>query len=77
MFTPVSWPHRIFLIVVSLAAISPYIGVSLVCSAVLVAYMVWDWRQGRHRDAVVRCSVSPDVRRSRAAVTPPPPPISV
>ena len=31
-----------FLIVVSLAAISPYISVSLASSAVLVAYMVWD-----------------------------------
>ncbi len=77
MFTPLSWPHRIFLIVVSLAAISPYISVSLVSSAVLVAYMVWDWRQGRQRDAVVpvlRVTERPTIASGDA---PPPPPISV
>ncbi len=47
MFTPLSWPHRLFLIAVSLAAIGPYLTVSLACSVALVAYMVWDARRGR------------------------------
>ena len=67
MFTPLSWPHRIFLIVVSLAAISPYISVSLVSSAVLVGYMVWDWRRGRQRDAIVpvlRVTERPTIARA-------------
>jgi TRAP-type uncharacterized transport system fused permease subunit len=78
MFTPLSWAHRIFLIVVSLAAISPYISVSLASSAVLVAYMVWDWRRGRQRDAIVpvlRVTERPTIASGGDAQ--PPPPISV
>src|SRR4030095_14912141 len=78
MFTPLSWPHRIFLIVVSLAAISPYISVSLASSVVLVAYMVWDWRRGRQRDAIVpvlRVTERPTIASGGDAQ--PPPPISV
>ena len=77
MFTPLTWPHRIFLIVVSLAAISPHIGVSVACSVVLVTYMVWDARRGRRLGAVVpvlRVTERPTIASSGDA---PPPPISV
>ena len=77
MFTPLSWPHRIFLIVVSLAAISPYISVSLVSSAVLVTYIVWDWRRGRQRDAIVPVLRVTERPAIASGDSPPPPPISV
>ena len=59
MFTALSWPHRLFLIAGSLAAISPHAGVSVACSAVLIVYVLWDARRGRraalvHRDEVNR-----------------------
>jgi len=47
MFGPLTWPRTIFLVVVSLAAISPYLGVSLASSVILLAYMVWDYRRAR------------------------------
>ena len=47
MFGPLTWPRTIFLVVVSLAAIGPYLSVSLACSVVLIAYMVWDARTAR------------------------------
>ena len=47
MFGPLTWPRTIFLVVVSLAAISPYLGVSLASSVILIAYMVWDYRVAR------------------------------
>jgi TRAP transporter 4TM/12TM fusion protein len=47
MFTALTWPHRLLLIVISLAAIGPYLAVSLACSALLVGYMVWDNRRAR------------------------------
>ena len=47
MFTALTWPHRLLLIVISLAAIGPYLVVSLACSALLVGYMVWDNRRAR------------------------------
>jgi TRAP transporter 4TM/12TM fusion protein len=47
MFGPLTWPRTIFLIAVSLAAISPYIAVSLASSVVLITYMVWDYRTAR------------------------------
>ena len=47
MFGPLTWPRTIFLIVVSLAAISPYVSASLASSVVLIAYMVWDYRTAR------------------------------
>ncbi|HEX9819728.1 MAG TPA: TRAP transporter fused permease subunit [Methylomirabilota bacterium] len=47
MFGPLSWPRRLFLIAVSLAAIGPHVAVSLATSLVLLAYMVWDARQPR------------------------------
>ena len=47
MFGPLTWPRTIFLVAVSLAAISPYLSVSVASSVVLVAYMVWDARSAR------------------------------
>ena len=47
MFGPLSWPRRLFLITVSLAAISPHVAVSLATSVVLLASMAWDARQRR------------------------------
>jgi len=47
MFGPLSWPHRTFLIVVSLAAISHDVLVSVITSVVLVVYALWDWRRAR------------------------------
>ena len=44
MFGPLTWPRTIFLVVVSLAAIGPYLSVSLASSLLLLAYMVWDAR---------------------------------
>jgi len=47
MFGPLTWPRTIFVVVVSLAAISPSLTVSVTSSLVLIAYMVWDWRTAR------------------------------
>jgi len=47
MFGPLTWPRTTFLIVVSLAAISPSLSVSVASSVILIAYMVWDWRTAR------------------------------
>ena len=49
MFSSLTWPHRIFLIVVSLAAISPSLTASLSSSVILLAYMVWNARHSRSR----------------------------
>ena len=75
MFTALSWPHRLFLIAVALAAIGPYLGVSLASSAILVAYMVWDSKRGRRPAAVpvLRVTERPVVASGDA----PPPSISV
>ena len=77
MFTPLTWPHRLFLIAASLAAISPSISVSLACSVVLVIYMVWDARRGRRRGEavpVLQVTERPVIASGGDA---PPPPISV
>ena len=75
MFTALSWPHRLFLIAVALAAIGPYLSVSLASSAILIAYMVWDSRRGRRPAAVpvLRVTERPVVASGDA----PPPSISV
>ena len=75
MFTALSWPHRLFLIAVALAAIGPYLGVSLASSAILIAYMVWDSKRGRRPAAlpVLRVTERPVVASGDA----PPPSISV
>jgi TRAP-type uncharacterized transport system fused permease subunit len=75
MFTALTWPHRLFLMAVALAAIGPSMSVSLVCSAILLGYMVWDARRGRATAAsVLRVTGRPVVASGEA---PPPPPISV
>jgi TRAP transporter 4TM/12TM fusion protein len=53
MFGPLSWPKRLFLIAVALAAIGPYVAVSLASSVVLIAYAVWDARVARQAPAPV------------------------
>jgi TRAP-type uncharacterized transport system fused permease subunit len=74
MFTALSWPHRLFLIVVSLAAISPYLAASLASSAILLAYMVWDSRRGRLTGAtpVLRVTERPEIAAGGDAPTQPP-----
>lgn len=52
MFGPLTWPRTVFLVVVSLAAIGPYLAVSLASSVLLIAYMVWDARTARLAAAV-------------------------
>jgi len=76
MFTALSWPHRLCLIVISLAAIGPYRSLSLGCSVILVAYMVWDSKRGR------RAAPAPVLRVTERPViasgeSPPQPPMSV
>jgi TRAP transporter 4TM/12TM fusion protein len=57
MFRPQSWPKRLLLIGVSLAAISTHLTVSVVTSVALVAFGVWDWSRAR-REAVRIVSVA-------------------
>jgi TRAP transporter 4TM/12TM fusion protein len=47
MFRPQSWPQRLLLIAVALAAIGSHLTVSVATSVVLVLYAVWDWRGAR------------------------------
>src|SRR5438034_1211194 len=56
MSRPLTWPQRVLLIAVSLAAISPQLAVSVVTSLALLAFGVWDWSRAR-RDAVRPVSV--------------------
>lgn len=75
MFTALTWPHRLLLIVISLAAIGPYLVVSLACSALLVGYMVWDNRRARRVAVpVLRVTERPVITSGEA---PPSGPISV
>jgi TRAP transporter 4TM/12TM fusion protein len=59
MFGPLSWPRRLFLVTVSLAAISPHVAVSLATSVVLLASMAWDARQRRPAPAAVVKAATP------------------
>ncbi|HET7340810.1 MAG TPA: TRAP transporter fused permease subunit [Methylomirabilota bacterium] len=72
MFGPLTWPRTIFLVVVALAAISPYLGVSVASSVILIAYMVWDSRTAR-RTAAPTLVVT---ERATVAATGEAPPIS-
>jgi TRAP transporter 4TM/12TM fusion protein len=47
MFGPLTWPWRLGLIAVSLAAIGPSTTVSLASSALLLAFGIWDSRRAR------------------------------
>jgi TRAP transporter 4TM/12TM fusion protein len=53
MFGPLSWPQRALLGVVSLAAISHDVLVSVGTSAILVAFALWDWRRARPAPAPI------------------------
>jgi TRAP transporter 4TM/12TM fusion protein len=70
MFTPLGWGARAFLTAVSLAAISPSLSVSLVTSAMIVAFALWDWRRARARPAPPAVSVTV-VGEARVATPPP------
>jgi TRAP transporter 4TM/12TM fusion protein len=58
MFTPLGWPARAFLTAVSLAAISPYLTVSVATSVVVLAFGVWDWRRAQRRPALPPRSIA-------------------
>jgi TRAP transporter 4TM/12TM fusion protein len=76
MFGPLAWPQRLFVIAVSLAAISPSILISIVCALVLVAYATWDARRSRPAAApVLRVTERPDL--AGRGEHPPPPSLSV
>jgi TRAP transporter 4TM/12TM fusion protein len=47
MFRPLSWPQRVLLIAVALAAIGPYVAVSVATSLALLTFGVWDWSRAR------------------------------
>jgi TRAP transporter 4TM/12TM fusion protein len=51
MFGPLGWPKRLFLIAVSLAAISADVTISVGTSLLLLAFAVWDGRLARLREA--------------------------
>jgi TRAP transporter 4TM/12TM fusion protein len=71
MFGPLGWAHRLFLGIVSLAAITPRLDVSIVTSAVLLAYGVWDYRRtGGGPRTVTRLAV--DAEATKIAAAPPP-----
>jgi TRAP transporter 4TM/12TM fusion protein len=76
MFTALTWPHRLVLIAIALAAIGPYMVVSATSSVLLVAYMIWDSRRGRRAAAVpvLRVTERPVIATGEA---PPQGPISV
>ncbi len=47
MFRRQSWPQRLLLIAVALAAISTHLIVAVATSVVLLLYAAWDWRNAR------------------------------
>jgi TRAP transporter 4TM/12TM fusion protein len=59
MFGPLSWPRRLFLIAVALAAISPWLVVSAVCGTVLVGYAAWDAARTRRTAGAAGASPRP------------------
>jgi hypothetical protein len=74
MFTPLGWPERAFLAVVSLAAISPYPWVSVGTSLLLLGFGAWNWHRERLHPVTPRVPVvvtgRPTLAETRA-VTPP------
>jgi TRAP transporter 4TM/12TM fusion protein len=78
MFTPLGWTQRAFLTIVSLAAISANVWVSVATSAVLLVFGVWNWRQERLHPITPKTSVvvrAGEVTAATAAPTAPPPTI--
>ncbi len=72
MFTALTWPHRLLLIAVALAAISPSLAVSLASSTILIAYMIWDSRRGRVTTATPILRVTDRPQIATPGDTPPP-----
>jgi TRAP transporter 4TM/12TM fusion protein len=70
MFTPLGRGQRVLLGAISLTAISPYVIVALVTSALVLAFGVWDWRRARRRPAPPPLSVSV-TGEARIAAAPP------
>jgi TRAP transporter 4TM/12TM fusion protein len=70
MFTPLGWGKRLFLIAVSLAAISPNVSVSVATSVVLLAFGVWDYRRERRRPAAPVRDITVDVAPTIAPAPP-------
>ena len=71
MFGPLGWTHRVLLGVVSLAAITNRLEISIVTSAVLLAYGVWDYRRtGGGPKTVTTLAV--DAEATKIAAVPPP-----
>jgi TRAP transporter 4TM/12TM fusion protein len=70
MFMPLGWGKRAFLTAVSLAAISPYLTVSLATSLVVLAFGVWDWQGARSRPAPPPLSITV-AGEARVAAPPP------
>jgi len=76
MFRPLGWGQRALLAAVSLAAISSHLTVSLVTSAIVLAFGTWDWWHERRRPAPTATSVtvtSGEARIATPRATLPPP----
>jgi TRAP-type uncharacterized transport system fused permease subunit len=71
MFGPLGWVHRVLVAGVALAAISPHLVVSVVTSALLLAYGVWDYRRTGGGPAPATPPLA--VRADAAVVAKPPP----
>jgi TRAP-type uncharacterized transport system fused permease subunit len=70
MFRPLDWGQRALLAAVSLAAISPYLMVSIVTSAIVLAFGTWDWWHERRRPAPPATSVTVTPGEARIATPP-------
>jgi len=70
MFRPLGWGQRALLAAVSLAAISPHLTVSLVTSAIVLAFGTWDWWHERRRPAPAATSVTVAPGEARIATPP-------
>src|SRR5438477_500568 len=70
MFRPLGWGQRALLAAVSLAAISPHLPVSLVTSAIVLAFGTWDWWHERRRPAPTATSVTVTPGEVRIATPP-------
>ena len=70
MFRPLGWGQRALLAAVSLAAISSHLTVSLVTSAIVLAFGTWDWWHERRRPAPAATSVTVTPGEARIATPP-------
>jgi TRAP-type uncharacterized transport system fused permease subunit len=76
MFTPLGWAQRVFLVAVSLAAISPHLSVSVATSVIVLAFAAWNWAEERRHPVTPRAPtvVSAGELTARVAPSPSPPP---